>query len=80
MRNFWTPSTLQEQAYHRLFMDRPSVMLGLVPMLDGNAWSVVYGSNAQEGICGFGDTPDEAMKEFDREWHSNSQTTTGDTQ
>lgn len=50
------------------FLSRPSVMLGLVPEPDGGKWSVLYGSNIQEGICGFGDTPDEAMADFDRAW------------
>ena len=50
------------------FMARPSVMLGLTPTRDGNAWSVLYGPNIQEGVCGFGDTPDKAMLDFDVHW------------
>lgn len=50
------------------FLRRPSVMLGLVPRKDGSKWSVVYGENIQEGVCGFGDTPDKAMDAFDRTW------------
>lgn len=51
------------------FLARPSVMLNLVPILDGNAWCVLYGENLQVGICGFGDSPDEAMLNFDKEWY-----------
>lgn len=53
-----------------MFLNRPSIMLRLVPIRDGDKWSVLYGSNIQEGVCGFGDTPDEACKEFDKAWIS----------
>ena len=42
-----------------------STILGLVPMKCGNKWSVLYGSNIQEGVVGWGDTPEEAMVAFD---------------
>ena len=38
--------------------------LGVVPYLDGNAWCALYGPNIQEGICGFGDSPEEAIMNF----------------
>lgn len=50
------------------FLSRPSVMFGLVPVLDGNAWSVLHGTNLQEGVAGFGDSPDAAMAAFDKAW------------
>lgn len=50
------------------FLSRPSVMLGLKPFQDGNAFCVLLGENIQVGVCGFGDTPDEAMAAFDKEW------------
>lgn len=31
---------------------------------DGNQWSVLWGGDLQEGIAGFGDTPEEAMDAF----------------
>lgn len=30
-------------------------------MLDGDQWSALIGENLQEGICGFGDTPRDAL-------------------
>ena len=36
---------------------------------DGNAWCVLWGEDIQTGICGFGDSPAEAMKDFDDHWH-----------
>jgi len=50
------------------FLRRPSVMLGVKPHLDGNKWCALYGVNLQEGVSGFGDSPDEAMKAFDEAW------------
>lgn len=35
---------------------------------DGNAYCCLLGENIQEGICGFGKTPQEACNEFDRIW------------
>jgi hypothetical protein len=47
---------------------RPSVMFRPRVTLDGNKWCALYGENLQEGVCGFGDWPDAAMRDFDREW------------
>lgn len=33
---------------------------------DGNQWCVLHGENIQEGIAGFGDTVDSAIKDFNR--------------
>lgn len=41
---------------------------GITPVKDGNAWCVLLGPNLQEGICGFGDTPHEAIMAFYREF------------
>lgn len=49
-------------------MSRPSVDLGLVPFRDGNMWSVLWGANIQEGISGWGKSPEAAMADFDRVW------------
>lgn len=37
---------------------------GLKPYKDGNQWCILVGDNIQEGICGFGDTIDEALYHF----------------
>lgn len=42
-----------------------ATVLGLVPFRDGNMWCVLYGPNIQEGMCGFGHTPDEAIIAFE---------------
>ena len=57
-----------ETGERAIFLNRPSVMLGLIPIRDGNQWCVLYGENLQVGIAGFGDSPDKAMENFDMDW------------
>jgi len=52
-----------------LSVDIPPHMIFAPDMsLDGNKWSALFGANIQEGVVGFGDSPAEAIDEFDREW------------
>lgn len=48
---------------------RPSVLYRPSVVRDGSKWSALYGSNLMEGVCGFGDTPEDAMIDFDKNWH-----------
>jgi hypothetical protein len=43
-----------------------AVILGLKPFIDDDQWCILYGENIQEGIVGFGETPIEAMYDFDK--------------
>lgn len=36
--------------------------------IDGNKWCVLYGDNLQDGVAGFGDSPELASWDFDRAW------------
>lgn len=47
---------------------RPSVIWRPRVFQDGNQWCALYGSNLMEGVAGFGDSPDAATRDFDREW------------
>lgn len=38
--------------------------------LDGDKWCALYGTNVQDGIAGFGDSVEAAMKDFDNNWKS----------
>lgn len=60
--------TIIQQHERAVFMARPSVMLGLKPFPDGDSWCVLYGEDIQSGVAGFGDTPDDAMHDFDKAW------------
>lgn len=50
-------------------MMRPSVLFRPNLSLDGNRWIALYGDNLQDGVAGCGVSPDEAMRDFDINWH-----------
>lgn len=35
---------------------------------DGDAWCALYGDNLQDGVAGFGSTPETACADFDKNW------------
>ena len=47
---------------------RPSVVFKPKLSKDGDQWCALFGDNLQEGVCGFGKTPAEAMYQFDIAW------------
>jgi hypothetical protein len=47
---------------------RPSVLYRPSIGPDGNKWCALYGANLVDGVAGFGETPAEAMLDFDRAW------------
>ena len=49
-------------------MQRPSVLYRPSIQPDGGKWCALYGGDIQTGVCGFGDTPAEAMSDFDKNW------------
>lgn len=51
-------------------MARPSVVFRPKVFVDGNHWCALYGENLQEGVCGFGDSPEAACAAFDKAWHA----------
>jgi hypothetical protein len=68
-------SSLHIQAQHalqsvQLEHTRPSVLFRPKIGIDGNKWSALYGEDLQNGVCGFGDSPEEAMRDFDRSWEA----------
>jgi hypothetical protein len=36
--------------------------------MDGGQWCALLGDNLQEGVCGFGDTPAEALRDLADNW------------
>jgi hypothetical protein len=46
----------------------PSVLYRPSLTIDGDRWCALYGSNLQDGVAGFGDSPDAAMWDFNRAW------------
>lgn len=49
-------------------MQRPSVLYRPSISLDGSKWCALYGDDLIKGVAGFGDTPAEAMADFDENW------------
>ena len=47
---------------------RPFMLLKPRIYPDGNAWCALYGDNLQDGVAGFGDTPESAAVQFDINW------------
>jgi hypothetical protein len=47
---------------------RPSVLYRPALSIDGNQWCALYGANLQDGVAGFGDSPELAMWDFDKAW------------
>lgn len=44
---------------------RPCVLFRPALFIDGDQWCALYGENLQEGVAGFGDTPELAMLDLD---------------
>jgi hypothetical protein len=49
-------------------MVRPSVLWRPALSMDGTMWCALYGENLVEGVAGFGETPEAAMRAFDDAW------------
>jgi hypothetical protein len=45
------------------------VVLGLKPIIDGDQYCFLWGNNLQDGVAAFGDTPLQAMNNFDIEMY-----------
>lgn len=46
----------------------PSVLFRPRLSIDGNQWCALYGDNLQDGVAGFGNSPEAAMASFDKAW------------
>ena len=55
---------LEKQKEQPISITEVLARAGLKPYKDGNKWCILIGDNIQEGICGFGDTIDEALYQF----------------
>lgn len=52
---------------------RPSVLFRPTLSLDGGQWCALYGADLQSGVAGFGNSPEDAMQDFDRQWFAKIQ-------
>lgn len=60
-------AAFQEAAWS---MACPSVLFRPQLSIDGNMWCALYGASLMEGVAGFGDSPAQAMADFDRNWNA----------
>lgn len=58
---------LERQKEQPISAEEVLARAGLKPYKDGNQWCILAGDNIQEGICGFGDTIEDALYEFLKE-------------
>ena len=49
-------------------MTAPHILYKPTLKPDGDKWCALFGANLMVGVAGFGDTPAEAMAEFDKAW------------
>ncbi len=62
-------SVLQDSAWMiAAEMQRPSVLMRPAISRDGGHWCALYGGDLMNGVAGFGDTPEDAMRDFDKNW------------
>lgn len=70
----WVAETQQRAATAAMQVEesrmRPFMLLRPRIFPDGNQWCALYGENLQEGVCGFGCTPEIASQDFDKSWYS----------
>ena len=48
---------------------QPFFVTGARLFPDGDKWCALFGTNIQEGVCGFGASPDEAKDAFNKAWY-----------
>ena len=46
------------------YFTQPSVLYRPRVFIDGDKWCALYGDNIQDGVSGFGSSPEEAMRDF----------------
>lgn len=59
-------------------MQAPHVLMRPAIYPDGNMWCALYGENLQDGVCGFGEMPEAACADFDKNWHKQRLTALSD--
>lgn len=65
----WAVSRIEGQIQGLLSSyDRVSAVYRPRLFIDGNMYCALYGENLQDGCAGFGETPDAAMYDFDKNW------------
>lgn len=54
--------------YYTCELNRPSYLYKPRLSIDGDEWCALYGEDLQNGVVGFGKSPEEAYADFDKNW------------
>jgi hypothetical protein len=72
---YWNARFNEEQRHIQIYYQdigwaaiRPSSVYKPKLFIDDNQWCALYGEDLQNGVAGFGDTPEKAYEDFDRNW------------
>lgn len=60
--------TKQVETEHQ--KQRPFMLLKPKLFMEGNQWAAMYGDEPSLSLLGFGDTPEEAARDFDHAWYN----------
>ena len=50
----------------------PHILMKPTLKPDGDMWCALYGEDLMSGVAGFGRTPQQAMREFDKAWKNSA--------
>ena len=72
------PEHMQGTVYETIQMENQTACLRSLPSYiykprlfrDGNQWCALLGEDIQEGVVGFGESPERAMTAFDTAWYA----------
>jgi hypothetical protein len=64
----WQMEIAKVEYWTAIEKQRPSTIYKPRLSVDGNQWCASYG-DMPDGVHGFGDSPVEAMLDFDKEWN-----------
>jgi hypothetical protein len=53
---------------YSIALNKPSYLYKPRLFLDGNRWCALYGEDLQNGVAGFGKSPELAYQDFDKQW------------
>lgn len=68
--NYLEQELLEKQILVAETLIEPSCLYKPTITKDGNQFCALLGEDIQSGVCGFGDSPAEAFKDFDKSWHT----------
>ena len=50
------------------YINKPSYLYKPRLIIDANKWCALFGESLQEGVAGYGDSPELAYQDFDKQW------------